>query len=182
MNLANKLLAIVGCSGSGKTTLEHALVDDYKVANRLTSVTTRPMRDGEVDGVHYYYTNEEEFAGLDLLESTVYAGNRYGLTADEVRNKTQDKPAVVVVETNGLKQLRQICPDLWSVWIDVPEDELRRRMELRGDSIDQIQKRTALFASERETISLHTFRVENVTLTQAAKDIQAILRAMQVRT
>lgn len=185
MKLANRLLAIVGSSGSGKSTLERYVTSDSR-ANALVSVTTRAMREGEEHGVTYYFTSPEEFATLDLVESTQYAGNCYGLTKAEIEAKTKECPAVVVVEHDGLRQLRQIDPDIWSVWVDVPEDELVERMKSRGDAPESIEKRRALFETEKTLAKRagHTFVLPNSKgeLARAIYVLTRILEAMKYRT
>lgn len=114
-----RILTLTGPSCAGKSTLEKML-KEHGFAN-VISTTTRPMREGEVDGQSYYFVSREVFADIDgrgqFVESVEFNGNRYGISVQEIeRVAAMGKPIVVVVEPNGLEQLHHYAADEgWTV-------------------------------------------------------------------
>ena len=135
------MIVLVGPSGSGKSTLELWVCKQYGL-NRVVSLTTRPPRQGEQDGVHYRFVTEEEFSRLDnegkLAETAEYSGHLYGTLKDDIGDKK-----VIVVEPNGLEQLVEAVgrDKLIIFYIKVPERERIIRMLRRGDSVNNVIQR-----------------------------------------
>lgn len=104
-------IVLLGASGSGKSTIEHELATHHGF-EKIISYTTRQPRDGEVNGKDYYFTENNTFAAMVntgiLAEYDEYSqGRLYGtLKADYV-----DGNKVVVLTPNGLRQLKQNCPN-----------------------------------------------------------------------
>lgn len=121
------IVTLTGPSCAGKTTLEKRLKDAG--FEQVISTTTRAPRAGEVDGKAYYFIGREEFqtrrnAG-EFVESVEFNGNFYAVSADEVRRVAAlGKPIVVIVEPEGLKQIRAYCQgrswNYFTVFIDNP--------------------------------------------------------------
>lgn len=142
------LICVIGGSGSGKSTLENeiVLIDGF---SKAISSTTRQKRDGEVDGREYYFLSDAEFDKLKndnkLLENVEFAGNKYGLSVDEMF-KNEDH-LVFVVETGGLRQILNyvelnsidITPVV--VFMDITDKERFKNMLKRGDNPVSIQER-----------------------------------------
>lgn len=142
------LVCIIGGSGSGKSTLEDEIIihDGF---TKAISTTTRLRRDGEHDGREYHFVDIPTFENLQknnmLLESINFAGNYYGLTANEF-NKTSDH-LVFVVEPNGYMQITKyisennipVTPIV--IYMDIPEKERFKNMVKRGDNPIAIQER-----------------------------------------
>ncbi len=142
------LVCIIGGSGSGKSTLEDEIIihDGF---TKAISTTTRFRRDGEHDGREYHFVDIPTFENLQknnmLLESINFAGNYYGLTANEF-NKTSDH-LVFVVEPNGYMQITKyisennipVTPIV--IYMDIPEKERFKNMVKRGDNPIAIQER-----------------------------------------
>lgn len=104
------ILTLTGPSCSGKSTLEARL--KQAGFENVISTTTRPMRNGEVDGQSYYFVSPESFeknaAEGAYIERVAFNGNLYGVSACEVeRVFAKNKPVVVVVEPEGLRQVRE---------------------------------------------------------------------------
>lgn len=135
-----KVHLIVGASASGKTTIGKEL--DKRGMEQLVSVTTRPIREGEVDGVDYHFVSEDEIHGMDLVESTVYAGNTYGLTREEVFEKTKYTDTYFITDKHGAEQIMDFLPDdCIYFWIEVTPELMLERMIGRGDSAENAVKR-----------------------------------------
>ena len=103
------MLIILGESGSGKTTLQKYICDHTNMT-RAISHTTRPMRDGEANGIDYYFVNDDEY--IDMLnnnlfcESANYRGWFYGLTKDEIRDNI-----IFVATPSGLRRIKKYIND-----------------------------------------------------------------------
>lgn len=106
------IVTLTGPSCAGKSTLEKCLVQ--RGFGSVMSTTTRPMRPGEIDGVHYDFISEEEFKRMaaqdELMESIQYGDHFYGATVKNYHLATQGgKTAVVVVEPAGKRQIAHFC-------------------------------------------------------------------------
>jgi guanylate kinase len=141
------VLVVTGPSGVGKGTLIRRLLarrPDYRLS---VSATTRPPREGEVDGRDYHFLSEQEFerrlAAGDFLEHALYAGNHYGTLKAEV-DRTPGN-LVLEIEVEGARQVRQALPEATQVFIAPPSDEtLRQRLEGRmTDAPEVIERRLA---------------------------------------
>ena len=156
------LYAIIGSSGSGKTTVGQMV---FGKENELTSFTTRPIREGEVDGVDYHFISKQEFNDLlesnSLAEYTEYAGNYYGLTLDEIESKTKESDCYVVVDYNGYEQLTEQVEDLRSVFVYATLENVVSRLLVRGESHDFINKRLKLYEEENSLMDKVDYVIDN---------------------
>ena len=111
-NIHPLIVTVTGPSGSGKTVLSKKLKDNG--FEPLVSTTTRGPRQGEIDGVDYYFLSEEQFqkdlqAGL-FMENVEYNGVLYGVSSKEAsRAFSLNRPAVLVAEPHGVEQIRDFC-------------------------------------------------------------------------
>ena len=131
------MILLVGESASGKSAIEKQLVN-YGYS-KIVSYTTRPMREGEVNGIDYHYISEEDFLyHLKInffAEYTIYNGWYYGIAHEDCLDNS-----VVVVEPHGFRQLLKI-PNLHikSFYIQVPERVRLKRMVDRGDNLMEVR-------------------------------------------
>ena len=156
MDKNGKLVVISGPSGAGKTSVCRALKDIEGVQFSI-SATTRPMRDGERDGIDYHFLSAEEFearvAKGDFLEWASYNGKSYGTPRwpmDEAIAKGQT--FLVEIEVKGTRQLREAqTPGLY-LFISPPSiEELQQRLERRGTNTpEDIASRVAIAKEEIE--------------------------------
>jgi len=127
-------------SGSGKSTIEKMLEENG--IKRIISYTTRPMREGEVEGRDYYYVTEEEFNKLDLIENTEYRKWHYGMKKQDVDLSKSN--CVCVIEPHGYRQIKNaIGNDAIGILLKVNDrDRLIRvlQRELEPD-IEEIWRR-----------------------------------------
>jgi len=125
------------------------------------SVTTRRPRPGEVDGVHYFFVDGEEFDRLvesgELLEWAEFAGNRYGTPRQAVLDRlTSGVPTLLEIDLEGARQVRRSMPESLLVFLAPPTwEELEKRLRGRGtEPEDVIARRLAAgrieMAAERE--------------------------------
>lgn len=129
------ILTIIGPSCAGKTTLEKMLRDQLGFES-VISTTTRPMREGEVDGANYHFIDVSAFdkrkENGEFVESVEFNGHRYGVSCEEVnRAFSQGKPVVIVVEPNGMIQIAKFAAEKdwrhFSVFICNPPEVIAER-------------------------------------------------------
>ena len=184
------LIVISGPSGVGKGTVRKALFE-MKNHNLTYSVsmTTRPKRPGEVDGVDYYFTTKEEFEDRiknnKFLEYAEFVGNYYGTPLDKVNEKLDDGHEVVLeIEVEGALQVKRKVPDCVMIFIVPPsKEDLYKRLKSRGtESDDIINKRIEKANREFKKAKFYDYIVVNDEVNNAADRILAIIRAEHART
>jgi len=173
-----RLIVLVGPSGSGKTTLGDELSE--RGFPKLVTTTTRKPRAGEIDGIDYYFRKEEDLDPDDFVEQTVYNGKLYGLTKAEVREALINYPLVhVSLDKNGAKALKTVYPEeTFVVFVYVSEEEMRRRMQARGDEDNKISERIEFSQAinESEPIEESDLVIENKSVEES---IEKILKAVE---
>lgn len=142
------VVTITGPSGVGKTTIVRQLMQLFPSEfSEAISHTTRNPRQGEIDGVDYYYITPERFAKMetngDFLEVVKFDDRQYGSSRQEADIKTRGKNALVVVEPHGVEQWRNNYDGpLVAVKVKPPDTEsLRDRMAIQGRDPGFIEKR-----------------------------------------
>jgi guanylate kinase len=147
-----RLVVITGPSGAGKGTLIRKLVERRPDLEVAVSATTRPRRESEVDGVHYYFLTEEEFVARiergEFLEYVHYvSGHRYGTLRSEVeRIRAAGRSCILELETEGARRVKELEPESGTIFVTTPSfDELERRLRDRAtESAGEIGERLEL--------------------------------------
>ena len=129
------LIVLSGPSGVGKGTVRKALFDDEETNFKYSiSMTTRDKREGEVDGVDYFFKTHEEFEELieqdKFIEYAKYVGNYYGTPVDFV-HETMEKghDVFLEIEVEGAKQVRDKFPEALFIFLAPPSiDHLESRL------------------------------------------------------
>jgi guanylate kinase len=185
------VLVITGPSGVGKGTLIRALLNDLPGAELSVSATTRPARDGEVNGRDYHFLDSAEFQRRvdrgEFLEHAEYAGNRYGTLRSELQRPA--RLIVLEIDLQGARQIRATMPEARQVFIAPPDadqlDELERRLVGRGaETADQIQRRLDVAREELAAQDEFGDVIVNVDAEVAAReliDLAATMCAPEVR-
>jgi guanylate kinase len=181
-----RLVVITGPSGAGKGTLIRKLVERRPDLEVAVSATTRPRRESEVDGVHYYFLSEEEFVARiergEFLEYVHYvSGHRYGTLRSEVeRIRAAGRSCILELETEGARRVKELEPDSVTIFVTTPSfDELERRLRDRAtESAGEIGERLEL--ARRQMAEQDDFErvVVNDDLERAVAELdRLILRA-----
>jgi len=190
LNERGLLVVLSGPSGVGKGTVRKALfeMEGHDLVYSI-SMTTRPPREGEVDGEDYYFVSEEEFERRIreelFIEYAEFVGNYYGTPKDKVEEQLKlGKEVVLEIEVQGALQVRQKAKDAVFVFIAPPNKEaLYRRLLRRGTEDPQtIQKRMEKAEREFPLAHKYDYIVVNDEVTNAADRILAIIRAEHAKT
>lgn len=186
--MTGTLYIISAPSGAGKTSLVKALVDTIPGLSISVSHTTRPRRDGEVDGVDYHFVDAEAFQAMadagDFLEHAEVFGNAYGTARSSVEAQLHAGTDVILeIDWQGAQQVRQALPDAVSIFILPPSrEELDRRLRSRGkDSEDVIARRLREAQGEMSHYHEYDYLVVNDAFGHALEELVAVVRARRLR-
>lgn len=186
MNKERYLLVLSGPSGTGKDTVINRLMELHDNIELSVSATTREMRDGEQEGVNYYYKSIPEFQKMlqdgQIVEYTQYCDNYYGTPKTEVETRmAQKKTVVLVIEVEGGHNVKRMYPECTTVFVNAPSfEELERRLRSRAtDSEEAIQKRLAKARKEIEDSADYDFHIINDKLDDCVEELYQILMRRQ---
>ena len=182
-----RLIVFSAPSGCGKGTMLEQILknEDFCVS---VSATTRSPREGEVDGVNYYFISKDEFTQRigegKFLEYAEYCGNFYGTPMDKVNEMLDNgKNVILEIEVQGAVKVMNKRPDALSIFIAPPSiNELRRRLHKRGtETEDVIEKRIAQASNEVALAAKYDYIIVNDALEDAVDDFFHVVRAEQLR-
>lgn len=184
------VVVISAPSGTGKTTLCDNIRASLPSISNAVTCTTRKPRDGELDGIDYYFLGEDEFhgrvAGGEFLENAVVHGNHYGVLKSELRAKLADGSDVLLnIDVQGAATIREAAGNdlilkeaLLTVFL-CPEslDELEQRLRGRGtDSNEIIAKRLAIAKDEMD----HAEKFDHMLISQTREaDLAQMLEIIE---
>ena len=183
------LIVLSGPSGVGKGTVRKAVFDDPDTGFKYSiSMTTRKMREGEVDGVDYFFKTREEFESLieqdKFIEHAKYVGNYYGTPVDYVvETMEQGHDVFLEIEVEGAKQVRERFPEALFIFLAPPNlAQLEERLIGRGtDSMEVIRHRIEEAKRELSLMNLYDYVVINDDVQQAKRRVQCIVEASHMR-
>ena len=182
------LVVLSGPSGSGKDTVLEKLKESDFSFDKTISATTRDMRDGEKDGVDYYFidknTFEEKIKNQEFLEYTVYNDNYYGTPKSEVERHIDKGGCILLkIEVEGAGNIRKAMPESLSIFIIPPSmEELERRLRGRGtETEDSFRKRFEAAKDELSRANEYDYVVINDDVDLCARQISQILDSEKLK-
>ncbi|MDO4295445.1 MAG: guanylate kinase [bacterium] len=178
------LVVISGFSGAGKGTLVTQLLERYSNYALSVSATTRSPRQGEKDGVHYFFKSREMFeqmiAGDELVEYAEYVGNYYGTPKEYVYNRLEEGYDVILeIEVQGAFKIKEKFPDAVLIFVAPPSaEELLRRLQGRGtETAEKIAERVNRAKEEAVYMPLYNQLLVNDDLETAVAELHALIQS-----
>lgn len=183
------LIVISGPSGCGKGTICTELLKNNPELFLSISMTTREPRDGETNGVNYYFVTKDEFLDKiddgDMLEyAVVYNGNYYGTPKDQVEKKLEQGIDVILeIEIEGAAKVNETMPEGIFIFIMPPSmRELKRRLIKRNtETKEQIIERFKRAYREINEVNKYNYIVINDCVDTAVSKVEAIIKAEKCR-
>ena len=178
------LIVLSGFSGAGKGTLVQKLLDTYDNYALSVSMTTRQPREGEENGIHYFFTSkdrfEEEIAANGLIEYAQYCGNYYGTPRAYVEEQlSEGKNVILEIEIQGALKIKELFPESLLLFVTPPTAaELERRLKGRGTETDEvIAQRLARASEESEGMEAYDYIVVNDNLEACVEELHRVVEA-----
>ncbi len=180
--MAGRLIVMSGPSGAGKTSLGRALVEQVERLRFSVSHTTRQPRQGERDGVEYFFVSEREFRGMvardRFLEHARVHGHYYGTARTWVGDCLDSGEDVLLdIDVQGARQIMEQVPDALTILILPPSrKELERRLTDRGqDRLEVIRRRMERAAEEVRAYEQYRYAIINDSLEDALLELKSVV-------
>ncbi len=187
MNDTGILIILSGFAGSGKGTIIKELLSRYDNYALSVSATTRAPREGEEEGVHYFFKTEEEFKEMiargELLEYANYVGNYYGTPREYVKQQLlAGKDVILEIETEGALNIKREYPDAVLVFVMPPSvEEIHRRLLHRGTETEEIiEKRMKKAGFEITVVDRYDYLMVNDVLEESVELFNSIVRSQHM--
>ena len=179
------LVILSGVAGAGKDTVKKEVVKRLDYVDTFPTVTSRPMRKGDIPGVTYIFVTEEKFKEMiendELYEYDLHHNNYYGVAKRPLQEKIEDgKVAIRDVDVNGTESLVKKLGNtmkIITIFLRVPKEELRRRLEARIDkpSEDEIELRLSRFEYEESKMGQYDFVIDNINQAETIEKVIKII-------
>lgn len=183
------LTVVSGFSGAGKGTVMKRLLEKYDNYALSISVTTRNPRDGERDGIEYFFRTREEVEAMiakdQLLEHAEYVGNYYGTPRFYVEDKlSQGQNVILEIEIQGAMEIKKKIPDAVLVFVTPPSfEELRSRLTGRGtETAEVIESRMHRAAEESQGMNDYDYILINDQIEDCVDQLHQIILSERCRT
>lgn len=177
-----KIVIISGFSGVGKGTVVKKLLEDYDHYVLSVSMTTREPREGEINGVNYYFVTNEEFEKMigedGFLEHAGYVNHYYGTPKAYVMKSIEEgKDVILEIEVQGAMQIKRAYPDAVLVFIVTPSaaEMARRLIGRKTETHEQILNRFKRAVEEAEHMKKYDYIVVNDRLEDCVAEVNGIV-------
>jgi guanylate kinase len=182
-------IVVSGPSGVGKGTLVSMVLKSNPLTAPSISMTTRPPRPGEQEGVNYFFVDRNSFlqaiARNELLEWAEVYGNFYGTPCHHVRNQmARGIDVIMEIDVQGAAMIKSLLPNSVLIYIVPPSlEELKRRLFSRARGTgDLLEQRYRKAVQEMRCVDMFDYVVVNEVAEQAAEEINRIILALRHRT
>jgi guanylate kinase len=181
----SRLVVLAGPTAVGKGTVAACVRRRHPDIWISVSVTTRPARPGEIDGVHYHFVSDEEFDRLvaedGLLEwAVVHSAARYGTPRAQVeQHLAAGTPALLEIDLQGARQVRASMPDALMCFLKPPSfEELERRLVGRGtEGPEERERRLRTARTELAAESEFDVTIVNTDVETACEELVDLFRS-----
>lgn len=184
MNRRGILLIISGFAGSGKGTICKELLRRYDNYAFSVSATTREPREGEVDGVDYFFISREKFQEMiengEFLEYANYVTNSYGTPKKYVEKMLDEgKDVILEIECQGALSIKTIFPEAVLIFVMPPTvQEIYNRLHKRDtEQEDVIMKRMERGSEEVNVIERYDYLLINDDISQTVEELNGIVNS-----
>ncbi|MCS7166336.1 MAG: guanylate kinase [Gemmatales bacterium] len=187
---SSRLIVLSGPSGSGKSSvLARVLASGDLPIRRSVSVTTRPPRPGEREGVDYYFWTPQQFQAAvhngEFLEWAEIHGHHYGTLRREVERHWKDNYWVLLeIDVQGARQIRQLFPQAVMIFLQAPDlAEYERRLRQRGtEDENSLRRRLDAIHHELAEAPNYHYQLVNCDLELTAAQLRQLLLAIIFQT
>ena len=180
------LVVLSGVPGAGKDTIKKELIKRMDNVTSMPSYTDRQPREGEVDGQIYNFITTEEFENKikenEFYEYSVHHEHYYG-TSKKILDESINSGKIIVkdIEVNGTENLLKLLKndiDIVTIFLRVPKEEVRKRLEHRVEkaSIKEIELRMNRFDYEESKIGIYDYVIKNDDLEKTVQIIMTIIQ------
>ncbi len=180
------LVILSGVAGAGKDTVKKELIKRMENVETLPSYTSRPKREGDIEGETYNFVTREEFEKMieagEFYEYDVHHNNYYG-TSKKLLNEKIASGKIIVrdIDVNGTEHLQDLLKadtKVVTIFLRVPKEELEKRLQSRIDkpSPAEIRLRLSRFDYEESKINLYDYVIKNDNLEKTVQIVMTILK------
>lgn len=183
------LIVLSGFSGSGKGTIIKRLMEKYDNYALSVSVTTRQPREGEEEGVNYFFRSQEEFDQMvkedAFIEYASYVKHSYGTPKAFVTKKLEEARDVILeIEVQGALHVKEVMPEAISIFVTPPSgEELERRLSGRGtETPEVVADRMARAYEEADSMDKYDYLLINDDLEECVDKLHELIMASHFRS
>lgn len=179
------LVILSGVSGAGKDTIKKELINRMKNVESLPSYTSRPPRPGDIEGQTYNFVTKTEFEEMiknnEFYEYDIHHDNYYGTSKKLLNEKIKNGKIIVKdIDVNGTENLIEFLGNdtkIVTIFLRVPKEELKRRLETRVDQPNpqEIILRLNRFDYEESRMSMYDYVLKNNDLEKTVRIIMSII-------
>ncbi len=179
------LVILSGVAGAGKDTIKKELIKRMENVESLPSYTSRPIREGDIEGGTYHFISREEFEKMienqEFYEYDVHHNQYYGTSRKLLNDKIKSGKIIVKdIDVNGTEHLKELLENdtkVVTIFLRVPKEELKHRLENRIDkpSPQEIKLRLNRFDYEESRINMYDYVLRNNDLEKTVQIIMTII-------
>jgi len=179
------LVILSGVAGAGKDTVKKEIIKKMENVTSIPSFTDRPQRPGDIPGQTYLFISRQQFENMinnnELYEYDMHHNNYYGVGKKVLDNEVKKGNIIIKdIEVNGTENLVKILKDkikVITIFLKVPKEELRKRLENRIDlpSQDEINLRLSRFDYEESKMNSYNYVINNDNLEKTVNIISTII-------